>query len=104
MIHVLSPGGRSSGDSEDILAASGGDRKAAIFQTATLLGVWCWLYRVVPEHNRLELGKTWFGAPYRRIRINTAAKYLMLKHAFETILANRVEFNSDAGMSGRNAP
>jgi N-acetyltransferase len=53
-------------------------------------------YRVVPEHKRLELGKTWLGAPYRRTRINTAAKYLMLNHAFEMILANRVELNTDA--------
>ena len=53
-------------------------------------------YRVVPEHKRLELGKTWLGAPYRRTHINTAAKYLMLNHAFETIHANRVELNTDA--------
>lgn len=53
-------------------------------------------YRVVPEHKRLELGKTWLGAAYRRTHINTAAKYLMLNHAFETILANRVELNTDA--------
>ncbi|WP_260704033.1 GNAT family N-acetyltransferase [Edaphobacter flagellatus] len=52
-------------------------------------------YRVVPEHKRLELGKTWLGAPYRRTHINTAAKYLMLNHAFEGILANRVELNTD---------
>jgi len=53
-------------------------------------------YRVVPEHKRLELGKTWLGAAYRRTHINTAAKYLMLNHAFETLLANRVELNTDA--------
>jgi N-acetyltransferase len=53
-------------------------------------------YRVVPEHKRLELGKTWLGAPYRRTHINTAAKYLLLDHAFETLLANRVELNTDA--------
>lgn len=53
-------------------------------------------YRIVPEHKRLELGKTWLGAPYRRTSINTAAKYLMLNHAFETLLANRVELNTDA--------
>jgi RimJ/RimL family protein N-acetyltransferase len=53
-------------------------------------------YRVVPEHKRLELGKTWLGAPYRRTRINTAAKYLMLNHAFEMIFANRGELNTDA--------
>ena len=53
-------------------------------------------YRVVPEHKRLELGKTWLGAPYRRTHINTVAKFLMLNHAFETIFANRVELNTDA--------
>jgi N-acetyltransferase len=53
-------------------------------------------YRVVPEHKRLELGKTWLGAPYRRTHINTAAKYLLLNHAFEALLANRVELNTDA--------
>jgi RimJ/RimL family protein N-acetyltransferase len=53
-------------------------------------------YRVVPEHRRLELGKTWLGAPFRRTHINTAAKYLMLTHAFEVLLANRVELNTDA--------
>ncbi|MEG9436511.1 GNAT family N-acetyltransferase [Edaphobacter sp. HDX4] len=53
-------------------------------------------YRVVPEHRRLELGKTWLGAPYRRTHINTATKFLMLTHAFETLLTNRVELNTDA--------
>ena len=53
-------------------------------------------YRVVPDHKRLELGKTWLGAPYRRTHINTAAKYLLLSHAFEKLHANRVELNTDA--------
>ena len=53
-------------------------------------------YRVVPEHKRLELGKTWLGAAFRGTHVNAAAKYLMLRHAFETISANRVELNTDA--------
>jgi N-acetyltransferase len=53
-------------------------------------------YRVVPEHKRLEVGKTWLGAPYRRTHINTAAKYLLLSHAFEILQANRVELNTDS--------
>jgi RimJ/RimL family protein N-acetyltransferase len=53
-------------------------------------------YRVVPEHKRLELGKTWLGAPYRQTHINTAAKFLLLSHAFEKLRANRVELNTDA--------
>jgi RimJ/RimL family protein N-acetyltransferase len=53
-------------------------------------------YRVVPEHRRMELGKSWLGAPYRRTRINTAAKLLLLSHAFESVGANRVELDTDA--------
>jgi RimJ/RimL family protein N-acetyltransferase len=53
-------------------------------------------YRVVPEHRRLEVGKTWLGSLYRRTHINTAAKYLLLSHAFETLHANRVELNTDS--------
>jgi N-acetyltransferase len=53
-------------------------------------------YRVVPEHKRLEVGKTWLGAPYRRTHINTSAKYLLLSHAFEILQANRVELNTDS--------
>jgi RimJ/RimL family protein N-acetyltransferase len=53
-------------------------------------------YRVVPEHKRLELGKTWLGARFRRTHVNTVAKFLMLTHAFETISANRVELNTDS--------
>ena len=56
------------------------------------------LYRVIPEHRRLELGKSWLGHLYRRTHINTVAKYLLLTHAFEVIHANRVELNTD----GRN--
>ena len=36
-------------------------------------------------HRRLEIGTTWLGKSFQRTAINTEAKYLMLKHAFEAL-------------------
>ena len=36
-------------------------------------------------HRRLEIGTTWLGKSFQRTAINTEAKYLMLRHAFETL-------------------
>jgi len=51
---------------------------------------------IVPEHRRLEIGWTWLGGAYHRTGANREAKYLQLRHAFETLGANRVEFKTDA--------
>ncbi len=51
---------------------------------------------IVPEHRRLEIGWTWLGGAYHRGGANKEAKYLQLRHAFETLGANRVEFKTDA--------
>jgi RimJ/RimL family protein N-acetyltransferase len=75
----------------------GSEMNFAIIDQATQKAVGATsLYRVVPEHRRMELGKSWLGAPYRRTHINTAAKLLLLTHAFESVGANRVELNTDA--------
>ena len=47
------------------------------------------------EHRRLEIGWTWLGRDYQRTAINTEAKYLMLRHAFEVLGMNRVELKTD---------
>ncbi len=36
-------------------------------------------------HRRLEIGTTWLGKSVQRTAINTEAKYLMLRHAFEML-------------------
>lgn len=36
-------------------------------------------------HRRLEIGTTWIGKSFQRTAINTEAKYLMLRHAFEAL-------------------
>jgi RimJ/RimL family protein N-acetyltransferase len=47
-------------------------------------------------HRRVEIGWTWIGRPWQRTAVNTEAKYLMLRHAFETLGANRVELKTDS--------
>ena len=44
----------------------------------------------------LEIGGTWLGKPWHRTGINTEAKYLLLRHAFEELGAVRVQLKTDA--------
>ena len=48
------------------------------------------------ENHRVEIGWTWIGRPWQRSAVNTEAKYLMLRHAFETLGCKRVELKTDA--------
>ena len=48
-----------------------------------------------PQHRGLEIGGTWYGADYQRTSVNTEAKYLLLRHAFETLGCVRVQFKTD---------
>jgi len=43
----------------------------------------------------LEIGSTWLGKPWQRTGINTEAKYLLLRHAFEVLGAARVQLKTD---------
>ena len=55
-------------------------------------------------NRRLEIGATWVAGPWRRTAVNTEAKYLMLRHAFETLGCIRVELKTDAlNQRSRNA-
>ena len=45
---------------------------------------------------RVEIGWTFLARPWQRTAINTEAKYLMLRHAFETWNCHRVELKTDA--------
>jgi RimJ/RimL family protein N-acetyltransferase len=51
---------------------------------------------IVPEHRRLEIGWTWVAPAWQRQGANQEAKYLQLRHAFEDLGANRVEFKTDS--------
>jgi RimJ/RimL family protein N-acetyltransferase len=47
-----------------------------------------------PDH-RLEIGNTWLGRAQWRTPVNTECKLLLLRHAFETLGANRVQLKTD---------
>jgi RimJ/RimL family protein N-acetyltransferase len=49
-----------------------------------------------PHHRRVEIGGTWITPAWQQSSINTEAKYLQLRHAFETLNCIRVEFKTDA--------
>ena len=51
---------------------------------------------LAPEHLRLEIGSTWMNPSTWGIGANVEAKYLLLRHAFETLGCRRVEFKTDA--------
>jgi RimJ/RimL family protein N-acetyltransferase len=49
-----------------------------------------------PEHRGLEIGWTWIGKAYQGTQVNPENKYLLLRHAFETLGAIRVQLKTDA--------
>ncbi len=51
---------------------------------------------IEPAHRRVEIGWTWYAPRWQRTRANTEAKYLLLRHAFETLGCIRVELKTDA--------
>jgi RimJ/RimL family protein N-acetyltransferase len=47
-------------------------------------------------HHRLEIGWTWIARPWQRTAVNSESKYLLLRHAFETLGCMRVELKTDS--------
>jgi RimJ/RimL family protein N-acetyltransferase len=45
-------------------------------------------------NDRLEIGTTWIAKSWQRTFVNTHAKYLMLRHAFEALGCNAVEIRT----------
>ena len=52
-------------------------------------------WKIDPVHRSLEIGHTWLAKTWQRSAANTEAKYLMLRHAFETLHCVRVQFTTD---------
>ncbi len=48
-----------------------------------------------PADRGVEIGGTWYAVEYQRTSANTEGKYLLLKHAFETLGCIRVQFKTD---------
>lgn len=51
---------------------------------------------IAPADGRIEIGSTWYGAPWRGTSLNPTAKLLLLEHAFEALGAMRVQLKTDA--------
>jgi len=55
-------------------------------------------------NRRVEIGSTWIAPRWQRTAVNTEAKYLMLRHAFEVWKVVRVELKTDVlNQKSRNA-
>jgi RimJ/RimL family protein N-acetyltransferase len=59
------------------------------------VGVSCFM-DIRPLHRGLEIGSTWIGKRFQGTRVNPAAKFLMLRHAFEGLGYERVQLKCDA--------
>lgn len=53
-------------------------------------------YDMHAQHARLTIGHTWYKKEVRGSMVNPEAKFLLLQHAFEKLLINRVEFTADS--------
>ena len=50
---------------------------------------------IMPKDRGLEIGGTWYGLEFQRTAVNTECKYLLLRHAFETLGCIRVQLKTD---------
>jgi RimJ/RimL family protein N-acetyltransferase len=50
---------------------------------------------IISKDRGLEIGGTWYGAEFQRTAVNTECKYLLLRHAFETLGCIRVQLKTD---------
>src|SRR5574341_713378 len=56
---------------------------------------------IMPKDRGLEIGGTWYGLEFQRTAVNTECKYLLLRHAFETLGCIRVQLKTDLRKIGR---
>ncbi|RON57447.1 GNAT family N-acetyltransferase [Pseudomonas frederiksbergensis] len=61
-------------------------------------------WKVDRLNRKLEIGSSWISARWQKTFVNTEAKYLMLRHAFEALDCVRVQFTTDENnQKSRNA-
>jgi RimJ/RimL family protein N-acetyltransferase len=51
---------------------------------------------IVPAIDRVEIGYTWYARRCQKTHVNTACKWLLLGHAFETLGCKVVGFRTDS--------
>ena len=94
----LRPGGslRPGRPGRPLRAAAPGERHfvGEASESGTLVG--STRYGNIDRSNRrVEIGWTWIARSHQRTAVNTEAKYLMLRHAFEQMNARRVMLKTD---------
>lgn len=52
-------------------------------------------WKIDRANRKLEIGHTWLGLSAQCSALNTEAKYLLLRHAFEAMACVRVQFTTD---------
>jgi RimJ/RimL family protein N-acetyltransferase len=61
-------------------------------------------WKIDPLNRKLEIGSSWISERWQKSFVNTEAKYLMLRHAFEVLDCVRVQFTTDENnQKSRNA-
>lgn len=76
--------------------ARGTDLPFAVFDLATGVAAGMTRYMTIDLPNRgVEIGGTWYGQAFRRTATNTECKYLLMRHAFETLGCIRVQLKTD---------
>jgi RimJ/RimL family protein N-acetyltransferase len=63
-------------------------------KSATVIGSTRYLNIDLPNR-KVEIGSTWVARRWQRTAVNTEAKYLVLRYAFEELECVRVEFKTD---------
>ena len=58
------------------------------------IGMTCYL-DIRAAHRGLEIGSTWIATAYQGTKVNPECKYMLLRHAFETLGALRVQLKTD---------
>ncbi|MEO6986523.1 MAG: GNAT family N-acetyltransferase [Paralcaligenes sp.] len=52
-------------------------------------------WKIDRQNRKLEIGSTWISASWQKTYVNTEAKFVMLRYAFETLKCVRVQFTTD---------
>jgi RimJ/RimL family protein N-acetyltransferase len=74
----------------------GMDLPFAVIHLETGQAIGATRYLEIHTHDQgLEIGGTWYAVNFQRTAVNTECKYLLLKHAFETLGFIRVQFKTD---------
>src|SRR5688572_11353892 len=66
---------------------------AVLDATGTPVGMTTYM-NIDAEHQRVEIGSTWYAARVQRTALNTECKLMLLRHAFESLDCIAVEFRT----------